>query len=363
MPIAESDFLKPTPLLRKLQILRLISQDPKRSQNQLAKDLEFSVSAVNRIVRELQRDGALIWQAQGWSLTKKGNRLMLELTAAYNSELESLLSLRQSPEPQPAEPIRIGTLRSLGTVVPLVARKLNLFDAVGLHVDIQLYDYAIEMLEDLLAGRLTFAYGGMATFLESKRKSLQLEILAACNSGGHALVAKRTLGIAGIEDLTGTTLLVPPESTMTYRLFSSFLQSRYPSLIERMHLESSVSPANMALALESNERYAAMVSWEPWVSFAETRFNDLQVIVDFVQEWQDAVGRPYSTTVLVSLAKTVVEKHDLVQTILTIHESAINFLNERPQQSNEIVSDVLSMPYDVIERARTRVSFHSDLKW
>jgi len=288
---------------------------------------------------------------------------MLDLTATYNSELESLTSLRQPPQPQPSEPIKIGTLRSLGTAVPLVAAKLKLFSAAGLNVEAHLYDYATDMLDDLLAGKLAFAHGGMAAFLERKRKDLQPEILAACNSGGHALVIKKGLGIADIKDLEKKTLLIPPESTMTYRLFSTFLKNRYPSLLGKISLESSVSPTNMPFALEFNERYAAMVSWEPWVSFAETRFADLHVMLDFVRAWQDAVGRPYSTAVLVSLAKTVVDQPDLVQTVLKIHETAINFLNEQPQQANEILSEVLKMPPDVIERARTRVSFHSDLQW
>jgi len=357
------DFLKPTPLLRKLQILRLVSQDSKKSQNQLAKDLSFSVSAVNRIVRELQGDGALIRQPYGWLLTERGKRLMLKLMSTYDSELESLASLRQSPEPQPSEPVKIGTLRSLGTAVPLVAEKLGLFNAVGLNVEERLYDYATDMLKDLLTGDLSFSYGGMAAFLEHKRKDLQLEILAACNSGGHALVIKRDLGIVTIQDLENKTILVPPKSTVTYQLFSVFLKTKYPSLMSKIDIETSISPMNMAFALEFDERYAAMVTWEPWVSFAETRFPDLFVLLDFAQAWQDAVGRPYSTSVLVSLGKTVIEQRDLVQTVLKIHESTINFLNEHPQQANEMLSEVLKMPPDVIKQARTRVSFHNNLQW
>ena len=358
-----SDFLKPTPLLRKLQILRLVSQDPKKSQNQLAKDLSFSVSAVNRIIRELQSDGALIRQPYGWLLTERGKKLMLKLMGTYNSELESLASLRQFPEPQPSEPVKIGTLRSLGTAVPLVAEKLGLFSAAGLNVEVHLYDYATDMLKDLLADELSFSYGGMAAFLEHKRKDLQLEILAACNSGGHALVVKKNLGIASIQDLENKTLLIPPESTVTYQLFSAFLKTECPSLAGKIHLETSISPTNMSFALEFDERYAAMVTWEPWVSFAETRFADLFVLLDFAQVWQDAVGRPYSTSVLVSLGKTVIEQHDLVQTVLSIHESTINFLNEHSQQANKILSEVLKMPLSVIDQARTRVSFHSGLQW
>jgi len=365
------DFLKPTPLLRKLQILRLISQNPKRSQNQLAKELRFSVSAVNRIVRELQRDGALICQTNAWILTDKGKKFMLELAATYNAELESLASLRQPLQPQPSEPIRIGTLRALGTAIPLVAEKLGLFGAAGLNVEEHLYDYATDMLEDLLARRLTFVYGGMAAFLKHKRKDLQLEILAACNSGGHALVVKRDLEIASIQDLENKTILIPPESTVTYQLFFDFLKTTYPSLTRKIDIETSISPMNMPFALEFDERYAAMVTWEPWASFAETHFANLFVLLDFAQAWQDAVGRPYSTSVLVSLGKTVIEQHDLVQTVLKIHESTINFLNEHPEQANKILGEVLKMPPDVvlkmppdvIEQARTRVSFHSNLQW
>ena len=356
-------LLRETPSLRKLQILRIVQSDPTISQNEISRQLSYAVSAVNRTVRELQTDGELIRNPEGWHVTDKGRRLADELSAAYSSQLRALGHAPFTAGTSGREPVGIGLVRSLGTAVPLVAKELGMFDAAGIRIEERLYDYAAQILQEMHDGRLAFGYGGMAACLEERSEGTDAEFLAACNSGGHALVVKRSLGITSIADLRQKTILVPPEGTVAHRLLSTFVRSRAPDVFETLCLDSSVSPANMLYALQLNSQYAGMVIWEPWVSLAETNSQDLVVLIDFAKSWQDAVGKSYSTSVLCTLAKTVTDEPDLVRKILRIHRSTIEFLNQEPEEANRVLADVLNMPLDVIQAGRRRVSFHSDLQW
>jgi len=357
-------LIKPTPLLRKLLILRLLAKSPTTSQNEMARRLHYAVSAVNRLVRELQTEGLVIRQADGWLVTDSGRRFVQEWTETYNEQLQAMKAMDPIWAPDSSrKPLFIGVVRALGTAVPLVAKRIGLFEAARIAVEEKLYDYASDMLGDLAEDRISFGCGGMAAFLEAKGQGMTPEILAACNSGGHALVIKSNLGIENVSDLEGRTILLPLRGTVTDRLFVDYLHAQCPSIEVTLQLDRSISPANMPFAFVSNDRYAAMVTWEPWVSVSEILSEDVTVLVDFARTWQDAVGRPYSTSVLIAQASTVVANRDLVESILKIHRNTIRFLNEHPTRANEVLAATLNVPTDVIERARTRVTFHSDLHW
>jgi ABC-type nitrate/sulfonate/bicarbonate transport system substrate-binding protein len=357
-------LLKPTPLLRKLQILRILSQSPSSSQNQLARQLRFAVSAVNRLVKELQTGGFLVRQPDGWILTDRGRRLTIELTEAYNAQLNELRAMAPLQAADDSrQPVAIGVLRSLGTAVPLVAKKIGLFDAAGVVVEECLYDYAADILEDLLEGRIVFGCGGMTAFLRARGQDTRPEILAACHSGGHALVVKGDLGIFDLEDLKGRTLLVPPDGTVAHRLFLDYLQTRHPSIVPTLQLEQSISPTNMPLAFMSNDRYTGMVAWEPWVSLAETLVSGSRVLVDFVQAWRSAIGRPYSTSVLVAQPGMTARNPELTRIVREVHENAIRFINEHADRANGVLAEALNVSPIVVQRGRGRVTFHSELHW
>lgn len=359
----ERRLLVATHLLRKLQILRLVESCPSISQNKISQQLEYAVSAVNRIVRELQVDGSLIRHSDGWRVTEKGQCLADELSTMYHAELNSLSKTSFITQSSSREVVSIGVLRSLGTAIPLVARELGLFAAAGIEAEQRQYDFATEILEDILDGHVSFGYGGMAAFLEQKGERPDVEFLAACNSGGHALIVKRSLGITDLTDLRGRAILVPPEGTVSHRLMSTFIRSRVPDTFDTLHLDSSVSPANMLYALQLNDQYAGMVLWEPWVSLAELRSPGLVVLIDFEKLWRDSVGKSYSTAVLCAQTRTALDHPELVRRLLRIHRSTIEFLNQEPQEGDRIIADVLNMPLDVIQAGRKRVSFHSDLQW
>ncbi|HOO34414.1 MAG TPA: winged helix-turn-helix transcriptional regulator [Thermotogota bacterium] len=95
MELSNFSFFSPSPMLREMNILRIISQEPTISQGALAKATGIVASMVNRYIYDLEKDDLLIKEGENkrnmsYKLTLKGQFRLQFLTITYLNEVSSL---------------------------------------------------------------------------------------------------------------------------------------------------------------------------------------------------------------------------------------------------------------------------------
>ncbi len=215
--------------------------------------------------------------------------------------------------------------------------------------------------EAMFAGEIDIGYMGPVPAVNANVKSNgDVKIISNATNAGAVLLARNDAGVSSAADLAGKTIAVPQlGNTQHLCLLSLLTEHKIASSEVTVTASSNADIVNL---MDSGQIDAAVVP-EPWGSTIEKNGN-ARVILDYDELF---LHGDYPSALVVA-SNDFIETHpDLVSDFLELHEEATLFINENPEEMQEIVNTEIkaatgkSLDTDVIQSACSRIKADSTL--
>lgn len=267
-----------------------------------------------------------------------------------------------------AEPLRIGYVFAMANAPALIAEQQGYYKDEGLEVDLKALGDGPVIQQALAAGELDVAYVGTPPVYQWYARGLKSVILAKVNYGQAAVLAGSQSSIDSLEQLKGHKLAGVKKGSGMDVLLRGYVLQEHAGLDPDKDLDIiDLPPGNMNAALDRGIVDAAF-SWEPFVSQALLR-GSARLLLDVNQALPQ-----YPWYVVIGLPKTLKERPDDVVKLLRAHRRAIDFLNQHPDQANQIIASAFKLEAiqrpdgsqvsgeQIVAEARKRLGWSADLK-
>jgi len=269
---------------------------------------------------------------------------------------------------QAAEPLRIGYVFAMANAPVLIAEKQGYYQDEGLDVDIKALGDGPVIQQALAAHELDVAYVGTPPVYQWYARGLKSVILAKVNYGQAAVLAGSDTSLQQLGDLKGHKLAGVKKGSGMDVLLRGYVLKEHAGLDPEKDLDIiDLPPGNMNAALDRGIVDAAF-SWEPFVSQALLR-GSARLLLDVNQALPE-----YPWYVVIGLPETLRQRPDDVVKLLRAHRRAIDFLNQHPEQANQIIADAFKLDAvqrpdgsqasgaQIVAEARKRLGWSAELK-
>jgi len=235
--------------------------------------------------------------------------------------------------------VRLGYFPNVTHATAIVGVAQGLFaDALGggVHLETTVFNAGTDATEALFSGALDASYMGPnpATNAFVKSGGTAVRVIAGATSGGAALVVR-----AGIEkpaDLAGSVLATPSLGNTQDVALRTWLADQGLSATREGGGDVDIMPQANGDALTAFVSGHIDGAWvpEPWAT-RMVREGGGHVLVDERDLWPDGA---FVTTLLVISTDFLDAHPDVVKGLLRGHVAATAFVNEHPEQAQEIVT-------------------------
>jgi len=261
-----------------------------------------------------------------------------------------------------ARPIRVGTNRALGTVVPYVARDKGFFQQSNLQVQIIDFNDVTTLMEAFASGQIDVALVGIAPSAIWQEKGVSLKVVAAANGGGHVLLTRDDTGINDLKGLKGKKVATPKPGTVTDTLFRAHLVQELAKLDPNKDIKvvAGLSASDLPTVLFVSREVDAAITWEPFASQAEAKFKTAKVLFDASEEWRKSNPQSkqlYPVNVVIARQSFIDTRSDELRRFLAAHVQAIQFINEHADEANGIIARETNLDVAIVAHARKRIDY------
>ena len=258
--------------------------------------------------------------------------------------------------------IRIGTNRALGTVTPYVAQDKGFFQLNGVRVDVVDFNDVTTLMEAFSSGQIDVAFVGIAPSAIWQEKGVNLKIVASANGGGHVLLARDDSGINDLRGLKGKKVATPKPGTTTDTLFRALIDQNLARLDpdKDIKIVPGLAAADMPTALFVSREVDAAITWEPFASQAEAQFKNAKVLYDAAAEWRKSHAQSnqlYPVNVVIARQAFIDTRPYDLRKLLTAHVQTIKFINDHPEQANDLIALETKLDKAVVAAARRRIDY------
>ncbi len=174
---------------------------------------------------------------------------------------------------------------------------------------------------------------GPAPLMSFYAKDPRYHIISGAVNGGAVLVASEESGITSLEQLDGKKVAIPVIGSTQDIMLRKALQdvNLKPTSSEGTVELFAAAPADTA-TLFVQKSVDAAATQEPWGHVLETETNG-EVLLD----WDEFAWGKDSTNTVVAASESFLEHEELVNAYLRAHQKAIQFIEENPEESQELV--------------------------
>lgn len=240
------------------------------------------------------------------------------------------------------KPLRVGWVYAMANAPALIAEQKRFFADEGLKVEIKSFTDGPVLEQALAAGELDVAYIGAPPVYQWYARGLDARILAKVNYGQAAVISGNAGNIKTVADLKGRKLASVAKGSGMDVLLRGFVLRQQAKLDPDKDLTiQPMPPGNMNAALDRNVVDAAFL-WEPFVSQALLRGNS-RLVLDVNQ-----VIPQYPWYVIAAPVTTLKERAADVVKLLRAHRRAIAFLQDKPEESDQIIAQAFKL--DTVQR-------------
>lgn len=259
--------------------------------------------------------------------------------------------------------IRVGSILAIGTAAPFVARELGYYEEAGLDLSVSEFADGAALMEAFAAGELDMALVGIAPAATWFSKGVDLKVVAGTNGGGHVLMTRADSGIETVADLKDKMVAEPGIATVTDAMLrAQILPDAGLKPDMDVLLIPGMKPADMSAALMGTKEVDAIITWEPYVSVALADYGEeIKTLYDAGPELKKEEEEGFYPGNVVIASGDFIENHrDLLDAFLEVHTKTTDYLNE-DETANETLASILQLDTAVVENARTRTDFHSQI--
>ncbi len=238
--------------------------------------------------------------------------------------------------------LRIGTLKTVDAVHPLVAADEGYFADENLTVSVTTFGTSTALAEAMASGDLDAAYISIVPAAVWKERGADITIVAGSSRGGDVVCTRDGIGSG--------KMAVSGKGTMTQVVYDGFVKEslNYTPVY-------GIEPPDMPTALLVSKDVDAALTAEPFASLIQRAGGACDF--DVGTEWAREHGSKYQRNVLVVSGKVLADPA-LLAKILRVHQRTTDFLNG-PDAPAEI-SKVMGLQFPLTSG---RVEYNSSLDW
>ncbi len=242
---------------------------------------------------------------------------------------------------EPAPMLRIGSLKTVDSVIPAVEIDKGYFDDENITVGVSYFGTSTAMAEAMASGEIDAAYISIVPVAVWKERGADMVIVAGASRGGDVVCTKN--GSA-----TGK-IAVSGKGTMTQIMYDGLVKS--DTSYEPVY---GIEPPDMPTALMITGDVDAALTAEPFAS--QIMRAGGRCDYDAGDQWEKAYGVKYQRNVLVVNSR-VLNDTKLLAGLLRAHQKAVDYLNG-PDSESEIEKVMSIAPL-----VKNRVEYNSSLDW
>ncbi len=238
--------------------------------------------------------------------------------------------------------LRIGTLKTVDAVHPLVAADEGFYADENLTVGISTFGTSTALAEAMASGDIDAAYMSIVPAAVWKERGADIMIVAGSSKGGDVVCTR------GGE--RNGSIAVSGKGTMTQVVYDGFIkgETNYSPVY-------GIEPPDMPTALLVTKDVDAALTAEPFAGTIQAAGGECGLDAGTV--WAKAHGTKYQRNVLV-VSRKVLSDPALLSRLMSAHQRTVDFLNS-PAAPDEIAK-VMGLSSAVNS---SRVEYNSSLDW
>ena len=344
--------------LKKLWLLEKLYQEPQLTQYDLADEVGITKGMVSRYIKEFKKEGLLANEGK-YKLTKPGISLLFELRKKYKNELAEMHKFinqeRQKYQELNISQIKIAAIKSLGAMIPFLARKLEVMSDYPVEFEVDYYQSGQHLMENFTSQNYDFGILGIVPAFLWQASGTTINIEAKVNDGGHAIIGRDW--IHSLADLEGETVLVPEiNDSVSDNLLKKVSNQKDIHLKRVDFSDLGVNWKQLLTDKNSFSQVDAVLLWEPYISYILHTVDNFHLIYDFQNYHQD-----YSANVLISNSKQI--EVNIQEIIFELFRETIDKIKKNKKEVINHLSEFFQMENSVINSALKRVEFKYSKKW
>ncbi|MCI7291856.1 MAG: ABC transporter substrate-binding protein [Methanobrevibacter woesei] len=243
--------------------------------------------------------------------------------------------------------VTIGYLPSDHDAALFVAQAQGEYAAHGIETELVQFNNGGDLMTGMASGEVDIGYGGITPVLSAVEKGVPIKVVAGAQIEGSGIVVSPESDINSPEDLAGKSIATPGEASIQYMLLQYYLEDNNMSTDDMNISAMKVAPMNDAL---NANKIDGMLTYEPYVTMAVENGN-----VMFINSSEILPEHP--CCVVAASERFIDENPDKLDTIISIHENATEFILENPDEAAELLPDDIVADVEIEKKAISGIKF------
>lgn len=243
--------------------------------------------------------------------------------------------------------VTIGYLPSDHDAALFVAQAQGEYAAHGIETELVQFNNGGDLMTGMASGEVDIGYGGITPVLSAVEKGVPIKVVAGAQIEGSGIAVSPESDIDSPEDLVGKSIATPGEASIQYMLLQYYLEDNNMSTNDMNISAMKVAPMNDAL---NANKIDGMLTYEPYVTMAVENGN-----VMFINSSEILPDHP--CCVVAASEKFIDENPDKLDTIISIHENATEFILENPDEAAELLPDDIVADVEIEKKAISGIKF------
>lgn len=243
--------------------------------------------------------------------------------------------------------VTIGYLPSDHDTALFVAQAQGEYAAHGIETELVQFNNGGDLMTGMASGEVDIGYGGITPVLSAVEKGVPIKVVAGAQIEGSGIAVSPESDIDSPEDLAGKSIATPGEASIQYMLLQYYLEDNNMSTDDMNISAMKVAPMNDAL---NANKIDGMLTYEPYVTMAVENGN-----VMFINSSEILPEHP--CCVVAASERFIDENPDKLDTIISIHENATEFILENPDEAAELLPDDIVADVEIEKKAISGIKF------
>ena len=243
--------------------------------------------------------------------------------------------------------VTIGYLPSDHDAALFVAQAQGEYAAHGIETELVQFNNGGDLMTGMASGEVDIGYGGITPVLSAVEKGVPIKVVAGAQIEGSGIAVSPESDIDSPEDLAGKSIATPGEASIQYMLLQYYLEDNNMSTDDMNISAMKVAPMNDAL---NANKIDGMLTYEPYVTMAVENGNEM-----FINSSEILPEHP--CCVVAASEKFINENPDKLDTIISIHENATEFILENPDEAAELLPEDIVADVEIEKKAISGIKF------
>lgn len=229
-----------------------------------------------------------------------------------------------------SETFRVGYVRVMDDAQAILAYEAGLYKKYGLDAKLIEFSSGTNLIKGIVGGQLDIGVLGFSNGFTWASKGADLKIVGGAQRGYHSILVRDDSGITSVKDLKGKNLASQKQGSTADIVLKGVVLDNAGLTASDLNI-MGVAPAVAVQSLVGGRVDAAFL-FEPYSSIAKL-VAPVKQIYEVGEVW------PFPCMVVITSAKTLEQRKDVLWAALDAQMEAIDLLKNEPEKAAHLIAD------------------------